>query len=509
MPRFVAVLVLAFSFVVQAESPADSIEDLIDSELSSSGAPGLSYAVVADGEITAAAVHGVANAGSDSELTPETPFVIGSITKSFTALAIMQLVEASEVELVAQLSVYLDEFVGQPAGSITIRQLLGHTSGFSTLQGNAAHTDATDTKNDLERHVAGLAEVEPDYQPGERWAYSNTNYQILGRVIEVVSGQDYQGYVTANILEPVGMEHSFVADGEVHESMATGHTPWFGTKRPLAGNTTDRLTAPQGGIIATNLDLALYMNMMMNGQDDVLSADGKAQMMRPASSTSPWYGFGWYLDADNGSVWHAGSSPGVETLLTMIPDQQRGAVALTNAGSGMGFGETTQLLNGITALGTGLEYAGEGSQWPRKALFVSLVLLPVFYLLSIAWAWRHRAAIRAKSGPAGLFSWWFPLLSTLASAWVLLWLVPRLFSAPLSTIGLFSPDLHLTLVASAVCGVAWALFRLGVAYTGPAAATSSPEDFRILGRVQAFERGRDIGRVGSESEVEVVEGIRR
>ncbi len=69
-----------------------------------------------------------------------------------------------------------------------------------------------------------LAEVTPAYEPDERWEYSNTNYLILGRLIEVVGGQDYQAYVAANILEPVGMEHSFVADGEIHESMATGHT---------------------------------------------------------------------------------------------------------------------------------------------------------------------------------------------------------------------------------------------------------------------------------------------
>ncbi len=93
------------------------------------------------------------------------------------------------------------------------------------------------------------------------------------------------------------MENSFVADGEIHESMATGHRPWFGTKRPLPDNATDRGTAPQGGIIASANDLARYMQMMMNGQDDVLSAEGKALMMRPASETSPFYGFGWFVDS--------------------------------------------------------------------------------------------------------------------------------------------------------------------------------------------------------------------
>lgn len=116
------------------------------------------------------------------------------------------------------------------------------------------------------------------------------NCQILGRVVEVVSGQEYQAYVRTNILEPVGMDHSFVADGEVHAATATGHRPWFGTKRPMAEHATDRGTAPQGGIVASANDVARSLLMMMNGEDDVLSAEGKASMMRPAGAASPSYG---------------------------------------------------------------------------------------------------------------------------------------------------------------------------------------------------------------------------
>jgi hypothetical protein len=81
------------------------------------------------------------------------------------------------------------------------------------------------------------------------------------------------------------------------------------------------------------------------------------------------------------------------------------------------------------------------------------------------WAWRHRNEIRAKSGIAGRFSLWFPLLTTLGAAWVILWLVPNLFGSPLANLLLFAPDLVLALVATAVFGVLWAVFRLGVAYT--------------------------------------------
>ncbi len=464
--RFLAILAVGLSAAVPAGVPDGSIEDFIAGEMPASGVPGLAYAVVAGDDITSVGAHGVVRIGDDREVTPDTAFVIGSISKSFTALAVMQLVEAGGIDPDTEVSRYLDGFAGRPAGAITIRQLLSHTSGFSTLQGNASHADDTSGKDELARRVDRLAEVTPAHEPGKRWEYSNLNYQILGRLIEVVSGQDYQTYVAAKILEPVGMKDSFVADGEIHESMATGHRPWFGTKRPLPDNSTDRGTAPQGGIVASAGDLARYMQMMMNGEDDVLSAEGKALMMRPAGDASPDYGLGWFVDSDNGSVWHSGSSPGFETLATMVPAEKRGAVVLVNGGSGVGFGETTRLRSGITARALGLDDDGEGSRLGQKALFIALVLLPIAYLISMIWAWRHRVEIRAKSGVPGLFSLWFPLLTTLVAAWVVLRLVPSLLGAPISTIGLFQPDLGLALIATAVTGVLWAVFRLVVAYTG-------------------------------------------
>ncbi len=110
----------------------------------------------------------------------------------------------------------------------------------------------------------------------------------------------------------------------------------------------------------------------------------------------------------------------------MVPAEKKAVVVLVNGGSGLGFGETAPLLNGITATALGLDYDGEGSRIWQKALFISLVALPVVYLLSMIWAWRHRAAIRAKSrsGISGRFSLWFPLLTTLVAAWAIFTLVP-------------------------------------------------------------------------------------
>ena len=88
------------------------------------------------------------------------------------------------------------------------------------------------------------------------------------------------------------------------------------------------------------------------------------------------------------------------------------------------------------------------------------------FLFSMIWAWRHRRELRAKSGLFGLFSLWFPLLTTLGSAWVVFSLMPSLVGASFATLNLFEPDLGLTLIAIPVTGVLWAVFRLGVAYSG-------------------------------------------
>lgn len=448
---------------------AGPVREVIAREMPASGAPGLAWAIVRDGTVISGAC-GVVRLGTDRKVTPDTPFLLGSISKSFTAMAVLQLVEAGKVDLDAAVSTYLPAFRGQPGGAITLRQLLSHTSGWSTLQGNQPRKGEGEGggggEDELKRRVADMASWTPAYAPGARWAYSNANYLILGAVIEAVSGQSYQAYVENRILRPLGMDHSFVVDGKQHNEMATGHLPWFGGKRPLDGSRPVRSAAPAGGVVASAGDVARYLAAMMNGQDDVISARHKAMMLRPASKASPFYGLGWFIDGKRGRVSHSGTSPGVETLATMVPAEKAGVVVLVNAGGGVGFGETTRLREGLTARALGGTYAGDGGRWGQKALFAGLVLLPVIFLLCMVWAWVHRRALRAKSGPFGLFSLWFPLLTTTAIAVAVLFVIPDLLGVSPATLRMFQPDLALTLLAIAVTGPAWAVFRLALAYSG-------------------------------------------
>jgi len=428
-------------------------------------APGVAYAVVDKGEMYSGE-RGEVLLGSGRKVTADTPFRLGSISKSFTAMAVLQLVEAGKVDLDAGISQYLEMFSGRPAGAVTVRQLLSHTSGYSTLQGNDAYKDKTGTGGDLSRQVERIAQWTPAHAPGVQWDYSNANYQILGALIEAASGRDYASYIETEILEPIGMDESFVADGGRYESIAVGHRPWFGMKRAYKDNRTHRVTAPAGGVIASASDTARYIAVMMNGEDDVISADSKAEMMRPASDASPYYGLGWALDATNGTVFHSGTSPGTETLAMLMPAERKGVVVLVNAGSGMGFGETANLLNGVSTRALGLDYAEYPGRLSRQALFGAFVLSPVLFAVGMIVAGLRRSGLRAKSGIFGAFSVWFPLIIMLGLAWTAIHLIPRLFGVSLETLGVYSPDLALALVFTAATGVMWAVFRLAVFYTG-------------------------------------------
>lgn len=465
MGLVVALLAAALATATRARTPSESIDEFVAAEMPIAGAPGLAYAVVEDGKIVSGA-RGEALAGSGRPVTADTPFLIGSLSKSFTALAVMKLAEAGRVDLDGPVSRHLDVFEDRSSGAITIRQLLSHTSGFSTRQGNDVRIERPGSADALRRQVERIALWTPSIAPGTHWQYSNANYLVLGAVIEAVSGQDFASYMEAEILEPIGMDESFVSDGESHGAMAVGHQPWFGSKRPLADNSTSRAGAPAGGIVATASDLASYLTVMMNGQDDVVSAESKAAMLRPASAVSPLYGFGWSIDPDNGTVFHSGLTPGVETLAVLAPAKRRGVVILVNANSGLGFGENARLFSGVVARALGLDQVGGGSSWGRKSLFLTFAILPVAFAIGMVSAVLWRAGLRAKSGASGAFSLWFPLFMTLALAWTSVYLVPRLFGVSLTTFSLYQPDFVVLLVATAATGVLWAAFRLAVFYGG-------------------------------------------
>ena len=282
-------------------------------------------------------------------------------------------------------------------------------------------------------------------------------------------------YVEANIMAPLGMTNSWISRPAREADIAIGHRPWFGGHRPIearqesASEVTDASSASgaaAGGIVASANDIAAFLGMMLNGQDDIITQDSTAQMIEPANEAWPFYGLGWFLDVEAGSANHSGLVPGTETLATLMPSEGKGVVVLVNANGGIGFGENAQLRNGITALALGRDYAGEGSRLWQKVAYLSVVLMPLIFVICAIWAWFHREAIRAKTDIAGRFSLWFPMAAMLAVGWVLLGLVPQMFGGSIDTMFLSQPDFAWAMVAAPIMGVLWAGFRLLLAYSG-------------------------------------------
>ncbi|MBK9966444.1 MAG: beta-lactamase family protein [Holophagales bacterium] len=162
------------------------------------------------------------------ELDESRPVIIGSLSKAITATAVLQLVDGGKVELDAPMQRYLGEtrFADPAAAAITVRQLLNQSSGLPTEAARGAGRDAT-----LAEHVDALREVRLVAVPGERHIYSSPNYQILGRIVELVSGQPFGRFVETRIFSPLGMTASGV-DAAAVPRLAPGHNLWWGFSGP-------------------------------------------------------------------------------------------------------------------------------------------------------------------------------------------------------------------------------------------------------------------------------------
>lgn len=199
------------------------------------------------------------------KVTPQSPFVLGSTSKSFTAMAMMQLVEAGKLDLDATVHQYLPwfELADQDAAArLTVRHLLTHTSGLST---NAYFGLSIDEETTKESVVRQLKSVMPSTPPGDRFQYSNTNYVILGLIVESVSGQTFERYIQEHIFQPLGMAHSFTAQESARgNGLSHGHQYLFGfpVARSFPHNPSE---IPAGFIISSAQDMGRYLLAVMNG----------------------------------------------------------------------------------------------------------------------------------------------------------------------------------------------------------------------------------------------------
>jgi CubicO group peptidase (beta-lactamase class C family) len=296
--------------------------------------PGVSLVVFEDGEVTW--TKGYGTAGHRQPMTADTPMIIGSTTKSFTAVSVLQLVEQHLVDLDSPVTSYLPWFrIADPAASasITVRHLLNHTSGLSELGYNRVlHPDAT-----LEQGVRDLRHARLTAPVGTTFQYFNPNYAILALIIEAVSGQSYGDYVTKHIFEPLGMTHSYAHKGDALEAgLAQGHSKLFGFPVPRRPIFRAYLLGASY-LVSTARDLSRFLMAMGDGGvydgARVLSPDSVALMASPpAQVPGSTYGMGWSTGSHRGESTggHGGSDEVYTCQMALLENRHRGYVLLMN-----------------------------------------------------------------------------------------------------------------------------------------------------------------------------------
>src|SRR6266542_3662605 len=247
--------------------------------------PGVGLAIVQHGQIAYTKGYGVRDVTSGAPVTSNTQFAIGSVTKSFTALGVMLLVQEGKVKLDNPVTNYIPEFkLSDPAATakVTVRHLLSHTSGMG--RNDAASLDPSLTRADL---LKLAATVPLHSQPGERFAYSNLNTTIAGVLIERVSGQSWENYTRERILTPLGMTTATLdVDQMQHSSdFAQPHQIDVLKGNELAPFHSWHNEAPAAAINASAAEMARYVQFQVgdgtvNGQR-LLSPDLLAEMHRP------------------------------------------------------------------------------------------------------------------------------------------------------------------------------------------------------------------------------------
>ncbi|MDZ4672994.1 MAG: serine hydrolase domain-containing protein [Gemmatimonadota bacterium] len=316
-----------------------ALERYIAQQMQRNRIPGVAIAIVSNDSVIYA--RGFGSDGFGAPVTERTGFVLGSMSKSITALAVMQLVERNLVQLDAPVQQYLPWFrVADAAASagITVRHLLHHTSGIATKAPRASGASRT-----LTDQVRALADVTLNHAPGTVHEYASPNYLVLGAIVEVVSRRSYATYVQASIFAPLGMRDSHVEqtmapDRSSPGRLSGGHVYRFGFP-VLRALPHEGSRLPTAGLISSAADMGRFLVAQLGTDSgNLLSPAGFAQMHTGGAPSDGYaYAFGWRdgTIAGERAVHHGGIVPNFRGKMVMLPDRRLGLVVLTNVSSAM------------------------------------------------------------------------------------------------------------------------------------------------------------------------------
>jgi CubicO group peptidase (beta-lactamase class C family) len=322
----------------------DTLAEFVEATAKKFAIPGVSVGVWVNGHAMYAC-HGVTSVDNPLPVDRDTIFALGSVTKTFTATALMRLVAQGRVDLDAPVRRYVPELRladEQTAASITVMNLLNHTAGLGL--GSIAETG--DGDDALARYVAMLPELELIGPPGARASYSQAGFNLIGRIIEKATGLTYERGNASLLFEPLGLDHSYyLASDILPRRFAVGHNPdEDGAPTVALLRKRSRGDNPGGGLESSAADLLRWARFHLGdghaqSGEQVLPAEVLQRMKEPTvhlrgSSLGDEIGIAWFLRDVDGvrTVGHGGSTNGQFAELLTVPERDFAVVSLSNAG---------------------------------------------------------------------------------------------------------------------------------------------------------------------------------
>jgi D-alanyl-D-alanine carboxypeptidase len=304
--------------------------------MSAAHVPSIVAAVSRDGATVYSHAYGYASLTPRVPATVDTHYEIGSITKQFTATAILQLKEAGKLSLDDTLARWIPEY--RRAAKVTVRELLQQTTGIPNFTAVKNFVKIASTRAPSFAAILALISNKPlEFTPGSRFEYSNTNYILLGEIVERASGESWESYVRQHLFAPAGMTHSgFIDDEPRLQPMASGYVVGKNGANP-APKFGSGWAWSAGAIVSTVDDMLAWDSALFRGR--LINATDLAAMTAPSKNAvfakGAWYGYGWVIDTSDGHkrIWHNGATFGYMAANLVFPRDRTEIVVFQNTNS--------------------------------------------------------------------------------------------------------------------------------------------------------------------------------
>lgn len=434
---FICLLTIITAFIIPGSAHARTdpgafmqIDGYLQKELLKAHVPGMAIVIVNKDEVLFSNTYGDCD-------SLNMPFIIGSLSKSFTAIAIMQLAESNKIDINDYAFKYLPDLgVGS---MIIIRHLLNQTSGFTAYQ----------RRNDLKIR---------DFRFIHLYEYANVNYDLLGEIIGTISGMNYEDYIKKNIFAPIGMDHSYTSLEEAkNDRLIPGYRNYFGFPVPREIKSFDRkgwISVSGAYLISSASDMGKYLQMYLNNGNGIISAESVYTIFYNNVYdllSSTYYGMGWTLNNNYREpvLGHSGLVENYMSYMFILPQSDIGVVMLANTND---YFVSNNMINDIGE-NLILQFTEDKPLEPNsKNYAVSHLLINLIYLTVILasaapilflkkWIFRVKNMWRSKIMLKGA------LLHIIIPT--LLLFMFSFFGAPFFAIRRFVPDLYLVLIISA------------------------------------------------------------